>query len=578
MSARCSKSRLQSRLLLVNQGDAYFGNAIECHLRAKKGEGSRPQRHQALCSYHFCRPGAFSSLAGDVFVHHHSSCHKTHTAWSRLGSVVGLRLGPIPLVMVTDAELARTVLDEPKSSAYTDLQAIYSNNKASLFTNRHDSPSTSQYYKAIRRQIAPAFNTSNLKQSFGRLAALMDSAVDYIHHKGSGQSVDIFTIAGRVTMNAISLAIFGEDLKGNEGNWEVRPEYACIFEPAMKWVLDVAAVAWIRNLTFIPAVRQKESELKQLQQEHVKMLKQLRACNPLPASLGGHLLALTDPATGQPLTDGQLEAEMATFFFAGYDTSTSAITWTLALIAAHPEVQQQVASELAALGLLATPNQPSPKPLTWQALSNLDYLRKVIKESQRLQTVAATGSMRTLSKSMRLGGYELAEGTMVHVPFYPIHHHPDAWDRPEDFLPERFDDAGADFLPLNRLAAADRPDAQPLPQSTQSRTAEDGDLHGGSLFQESSNSHSQKDTAGRPSQVRRFLPFSYGHRSCVGQNLANMTMLTFIAAICANFGLALDPQMGGLEGLKECGAVALTLQPKSAMLLQCTPRKHAAAS
>ena len=42
-------------------------------------------------------PRAFTSLAGDVFEHHHSTCYKTHTAWSRLGKVVGLRLGPIPV-------------------------------------------------------------------------------------------------------------------------------------------------------------------------------------------------------------------------------------------------------------------------------------------------------------------------------------------------------------------------------------------------------------------------------------------------------------------------------------------------
>ena len=56
-------------------------------------------------------------------------------------------------------------------------------------------------------------------------------------------------------------------------------------------------------------------------------------------------------------------------------------------------------------------------------------------ESQRLQTVITTGTVRVLSKPMRLGKYNLAEGTSVHVPFYPIHHDPAAWDRPEDFLP-----------------------------------------------------------------------------------------------------------------------------------------------
>lgn len=59
----------------------------------------------------------------------------------------------------------------------------------------------------------------------------MDSAVNYIHQRGPAHSVDIFTIAGRVTMNAISLSIFGEGLKENEGSWEIQPEYARIFEP-----------------------------------------------------------------------------------------------------------------------------------------------------------------------------------------------------------------------------------------------------------------------------------------------------------------------------------------------------------
>ena len=74
-------------------------------------------------------------------------------------------------------------------------------------------------------------------------------------------------------------------------------------------------------------MRKKEGELRQLQQEHVKMLKQLRRCKPLPSSLGGHLLALTDPATSQPLTDGQLEAEMATFFFAGRQHPARCKSW-----------------------------------------------------------------------------------------------------------------------------------------------------------------------------------------------------------------------------------------------------------
>lgn len=64
---------------------------------------------------------------------------------------------------------------------------------------------------------------------------------------------------------------------------------------------------------------------------------------------------------------------------AGYDTSNAAISWTLGLIAAHDDVQRKVASELHSLGLRASSSQPQPRRLTWDDLSHLDYLRKVIK-------------------------------------------------------------------------------------------------------------------------------------------------------------------------------------------------------
>ncbi len=67
----------------------------------------------------------------------------------------------------------------------------------------------------------------------------------------------------------------------------------------------------------LQAMAKLKQDLKKVHAEHRKMVQRLRACKPPPSSLGAHLLALKDPATGQALTDGQLEAELVTFFFAG---------------------------------------------------------------------------------------------------------------------------------------------------------------------------------------------------------------------------------------------------------------------
>ena len=75
------------------------------------------------------------------------------------------------------------------------------------------------------------------------------------------------------------------------------------------------------------AMAQLKRDLRVLHEEQKRMVARLRTCNPPASSLGAHLLALKDPATGGPLTDAQLEAELVTFFFAG-------------LVSAHPSWMQ----------------------------------------------------------------------------------------------------------------------------------------------------------------------------------------------------------------------------------------------
>ena len=64
---------------------------------------------------------------------------------------------------------------------------------------------------------------------------------------------------------------------------------------------------------------------------------------------------------------------------AGYDTSTASIAWALYLISIHPHIQKRIADELDALGLLRTAARLQPRSLDWDDLSQLSYLRNLIK-------------------------------------------------------------------------------------------------------------------------------------------------------------------------------------------------------
>ena len=57
-------------------------------------------------------------------------------------------------------------------------------------------------------------------------------------------------------------------------------------------------------------------------------------------------------------------------------------------ICQHPEVEARVAAELAAAGLLATPERPQPRSMEHADLARLTYLQCVIKVGSFMQFVA----------------------------------------------------------------------------------------------------------------------------------------------------------------------------------------------
>jgi hypothetical protein len=73
-----------------------------------------------------------------------------------------------------------------------------------------------------------------------------------------------------------------------------------------------------------------------------------------------------------------------------FETTAHSIAWALYDIAADPAVQDKVAAELAAAGLLG----PGARQLDFADLAGLTYLNMVLKESMRLHPVASTGTIR----------------------------------------------------------------------------------------------------------------------------------------------------------------------------------------
>jgi hypothetical protein len=63
------------------------------------------------------------------------------------------------------------------------------------------------------------------------------------------------------------------------------------------------------------------------------------SCCALRLLCTAHLLPAIDPATGKPLDNHQLKAEIHTFMAAGFETTSHAITWCLTMLVRMDTVQ-----------------------------------------------------------------------------------------------------------------------------------------------------------------------------------------------------------------------------------------------
>jgi cytochrome P450 len=127
---------------------------------------------------------------------------------------------------------------------------------------------------------------------------------------------------------------------------------------------------------------------------------------------------------GQPMTDRELRDELVTLLFAGHETTATALCWAVEEIVRRPEVLARVLDEVDHAG-----GEP------WRA--ELPYLDATIKEVLRLRPIVPLVA-RKLTAPITLRGFEIPAGTFVVPCIYNAQRHPDYWDEPTAFRPERF--------------------------------------------------------------------------------------------------------------------------------------------
>ncbi|RLM87489.1 premnaspirodiene oxygenase-like [Panicum miliaceum] len=139
-----------------------------------------------------------------------------------------------------------------------------------------------------------------------------------------------------------------------------------------------------------------------------------------------------------PLTTENIKAVIIDIFGGSSETSATTLQWIMAELMKNPRVMRKAQDEVRRV--LA-----GQEIVTEDSLGDLHYLPLVIKEALRLHPPAPLLIPRECRSPCQVLGFDVPAGAMVLVNAWAIGRDPRHWNAPEEFVPERFEDSGVDF-------------------------------------------------------------------------------------------------------------------------------------
>ncbi|KAL5725584.1 hypothetical protein ACHQM5_008714 [Ranunculus cassubicifolius] len=132
-----------------------------------------------------------------------------------------------------------------------------------------------------------------------------------------------------------------------------------------------------------------------------------------------------------PLTHDNIKAVILDLFVGGTENASNSTEWAMSEMIKNPRIMEKAQAEVRRV-------VGGKMKVEESDLSELTYMKMVIKETLRLHTPLALLLPRESMEACTLNGYEIPAKTRVLINYWAIAMDPLTWKDPEVFEPERF--------------------------------------------------------------------------------------------------------------------------------------------
>ncbi|MFG2647734.1 cytochrome P450 [Streptomyces sp. NPDC048436] len=272
-----------------------------------------------------------------------------------------------------------------------------------------------------RRQLQPAFRHAEI----ARYVDLMrDQVTQTVATWTPGQLLDVREAMVKLSLDMLAATVFASSLD-DQAFQRLRRDLSVVMNGVGTRVM---LPDWVEKLP-LPANRRFNASRAAVRDIIGHAVDELRASGHDTGDMLSMLLRAEDEETGRPMSGHQICSEVLTLAVAGTETTASVLSWVLYELARNPEVDQRLQAELDEV--------LDGRPVTFEDIPELTYLRNVITEALRLHHTGWLVTRRTLD-TIRLGDFEIPPGTELAYCQHALHRDPAFFPDPLRFDPDRW--------------------------------------------------------------------------------------------------------------------------------------------
>ena len=349
---------------------------------------------------------------------------------SYTGRLTRVRLPGVQLFLVKIPELIKEVLVDRSESfpkhelSDTILKPLLGN---SIFTTNGPT------WERQRRMLDPAFGQAKLKEVFTLMRGGSEALLNRLDQLDEGEAADIELEMTHVTADIILRTILSESLE-SEGAQKIFKAFN-LFQDKAALMIQMGFFRiplWLAPHHYI-IWKRSGREIRELLAQSIRSRYEAYQAGEKSdhRDILQSLIETRDPEDGSAFTLVELVDQVAMLFLAGHETSASALSWSLFLIAKCPDIQERLHQETCSV---LGDREPEFKDV-----SRHRQIRNVFRETMRLYPPVGFLTFRKSTNSQRLQDRDIPDGSPVVVAPWLVHRHRELWDRPDEFDPDRFE-------------------------------------------------------------------------------------------------------------------------------------------